>query len=270
MEKGTDMTPSEMKATLLFSDGSSSVELPVYKGMVGPGAIDIRKPCGQAGRFTCDPGSMSTASCNSKIIYIDGDRNELLCRGYTIGDLTSKCNLMEICYLLLKGELPNVRQRKEFSHMVISHTMAHGQMQSFLRGPHRDAHPMVVPTDLIGAMSAFYSDATSINDPCRREVSQIHLIAKPPTLVAMTYKYDIGQSFIYLQNSLSYMDNFIHMMSATPCEDCKMSPVLERTLDRAFILHIDHEQNVSTSTVHLTDSSGTNPIAAIAIGTACL
>jgi len=264
------MTPSEVKATLSFSDGSPSVELPIYKGTVGPDVIDIRKLYGQTGKFTYDPGFMSTASCNSKITYIDGDKGELLYRGYAIDDLASKCDFMEICYLLLKGELPNAKQKEEFNHVVTNHTMVHEQMQFFLRGFRRDAHPMAVLTGLVGAMSAFYPDAANINDPREREISQIRLIAKLPTLVAMAYKYNIGQPLIYPQNNLSYTGNFMRMMFATPCEDYKVNPVLEKALDRIFILHADHEQNASTSTVRLAGSSGTNPIAAIAAGIACL
>ncbi|WP_197337811.1 citrate synthase [Ralstonia solanacearum] len=264
------MTPSDVKATLSFSDGSPSVELPIYKGTVGPDVIDIRKLYGQTGKFTYDPGFMSTASCNSKITYIDGDKGELLYRGYAIDDLAGKCGFLEICYLLLKGELPNVKQKEEFNSTVMNHTMVHEQMQFFLRGFRRDAHPMAVLTGLVGAMSAFYPDAANINDPREREISQIRLIAKLPTLVAMAYKYNIGQPLIYPQNNLSYTGNFMRMMFATPCEDYKVNPVLERALDRIFILHADHEQNASTSTVRLAGSSGTNPIAAIAAGIACL
>jgi citrate synthase len=264
------MTPSEVKATLSFSDGSPSVELPIYKGTVGPDVIDIRKLYGQTGKFTYDPGFMSTASCNSKITYIDGDKGELLYRGYAIDDLASKCDFMEICYLLLKGELPNAKQKEEFNHVVTNHTMVHEQMQFFLRGFRRDAHPMAVLTGLVGAMSAFYPDAANINDPREREISQIRLIAKLPTLVAMAYKYNIGQPLIYPQNNLSYTGNFMRMMFATPCEDYKPNDVLVRAMDRIFILHADHEQNASTSTVRLCASSGTNPFAAIAAGVACL
>ncbi|MHA6913784.1 citrate synthase [Ralstonia pseudosolanacearum] len=264
------MTPSDVKATLSFSDGSPSVELPIYKGTVGPDVIDIRKLYGQTGKFTYDPGFMSTASCNSKITYIDGDKGELLYRGYAIDDLAGKCDFLEICYLLLKGELPNGKQKDEFNGTVMNHTMVHEQMQFFLRGFRRDAHPMAVLTGLVGAMSAFYPDAANINDPREREISQIRLIAKLPTLVAMAYKYNIGQPLIYPQNNLSYTGNFMRMMFATPCEEYKVNPVLERALDRIFILHADHEQNASTSTVRLAGSSGTNPIAAIAAGIACL
>ncbi|ALD91114.1 citrate synthase [Cupriavidus gilardii] len=264
------MTPSDVKATLSFSDGSPSVELPIYKGTVGPDVIDIRKLYGQTGKFTYDPGFMSTASCNSRITYIDGDKGELLYRGYPIEQLAEKCDFLEVCYLLLKGELPNAKQKEEFVGRVMNHTMVHEQMQFFMRGFRRDAHPMAVLTGLVGGMSAFYHDAMDINDPHQREISAIRLIAKMPTLVAMSYKYNIGQPYIYPQNDLSYTGNFMRMMFATPCAPFQVNPVLERALDRIFILHADHEQNASTSTVRLAGSSGTNPFAAIASGVACL
>jgi len=264
------MTPSDVKATLSFSDGSPSVELPIYKGTVGPDVIDIRKLYGQTGKFTYDPGFMSTASCNSRITYIDGDKGELLYRGYPIEQLAQKCDHLETCYLLLKGELPNARQKEEFVGRVMDHTMVHEQLQFFLRGFRRDAHPMAVLTGLVGAMSAFYHDAMDIDDPHQREISAVRLIAKMPTLVAMAYKYNIGQPYIYPQNDLSYSGNFMRMMFGTPCAPYNVNPVLERALDRIFILHADHEQNASTSTVRLAGSSGTNPFAAIAAGVACL
>jgi len=264
------MTPSDVKATLSFSDGSPSVELPIYKGTVGPDVIDIRKLYGQTGKFTYDPGFMSTASCNSKITYIDGDKGELLYRGYPIEQLAEKCDHLETCYLLLKGELPNAKQKEEFVGAVMNHTMVHEQLQFFLRGFRRDAHPMAVLTGLVGAMSAFYHDAMDIDDPHQREISAVRLIAKMPTLVAMAYKYNIGQPYIYPQNDLSYSGNFMRMMFGTPCAPYTVNPVLERALDRIFILHADHEQNASTSTVRLAGSSGTNPFAAIAAGVACL
>jgi len=264
------MTPSDVKATLSFSDGSPSVELPIYKGTVGPDVIDIRKLYGQTGKFTYDPGFMSTASCNSKITYIDGDKGELLYRGYPIEQLAGKCDHLETCYLLLKGELPNAKQKEDFVNTVMNHTMVHEQLQFFMRGFRRDAHPMAVLTGLVGGMSAFYHDAMDIDDPQQREISAIRLIAKMPTLVAMAYKYNIGQPYIYPQNDLSYSGNFLRMMFGTPCAPYHVNPVLERALDRIFILHADHEQNASTSTVRLCGSSGTNPFAAIAAGVACL
>ena len=264
------MIESDIKAKLSFSDGSPDIDLPIYKGTVGPDVIDIRKLYGQAGKFTYDSGFLSTASCNSKITYIDGDKGELLYRGYPIEELANKCDFLEVCHLLINGELPNAQGKKDFEDMVIHHTMVHEQMQFFLRGFRRDAHPMSVLTGLVGAMAAFYHDKIDYSDPYAREVAQIRLVAKMPTLVAMAYKYSIGQPFIYPDNSLSYTANFMRMMFATPCEQYKVNPVLVRALDRIFILHADHEQNASTSTVRLCGSSGTNPFAAISAGIACL
>jgi citrate synthase len=264
------MTPSDVKATLSFSDGSPSIALPLYKGTVGPDVIDIRKLYAQTGKFTYDPGFLSTAACNSQITYIDGDKGELLYRGYPIEQLAQNCDFLETCYLLLKGELPNVTQKDDFVKLVTNHTMVNEQMQFFLRGFRRDAHPMAVMTGLVGGLSAFYHDSTDITNPVHREISAIRLIAKMPTLVAMAYKYGIGQPYIYPKNSLGYSANFMRMMFATPCEDYEPNPVLVRAIDRIFILHADHEQNASTSTVRLCGSSGTNPFAAIAAGVACL
>ena len=258
------------KATLSFSNGAPSVDLPVYAGTIGPDVIDIRKLYAQTGMFTYDPGFLSTASCQSQITYIDGDKGELLYRGYPIEQLATHCDYLDTCYLLLKGELPNESQRNDFHKLVINHTMVNEQMQFFLRGFRRDAHPMAILTGLVGAMSAFYHDSTDINNPEHREIAAIRLIAKMPTLVAMAYKYKIGQPYMYPQNKLSYAGNFLRMMFGTPCEDYEVNPVLERALDRIFILHADHEQNASTSTVRLCASSGTNPFAAIAAGVACL
>ena len=249
------MTPSDIKATLSFSDGSPAIEMPIYKGTVGPDVIDIRKLYGQSGKFTYDPGFMSTASCNSQITFIDGDKN---------------CDFLETCYLLLNKELPNAEQKNKFENLVMHHTMVHEQMQFFLRGFRRDAHPMAVLTGLVGAMAAFYHDGLDYTDSTVRDIAQIRLIAKMPTLVAMSYKYSIGQPFIYPQNNLSYTANFMRMMFANPCEEYVVNEVLVRALDRIFILHADHEQNASTSTVRLAGSSGTNPFAAIAAGVACL
>ncbi|MEY4496098.1 MAG: type citrate synthase [Pseudomonadota bacterium] len=264
------MIESDIKAKLSFSDGTPDIDLPIYKGTIGPDVIDIRKLYGQTGKFTYDSGFLSTASCNSKITYIDGDKGELLYRGYPIEDLAHNCDFLEVCYLLLNGELPNAKQKKDFEEMVMHHTMVHEQMQFFLRGFRRDAHPMSVLTGLVGAMAAFYHDEIDYADPHAREVAQIRLIAKMPTLVAMAYKYSVGQPFIYPDNSLSYTANFMRMMFATPCEEYKVNPVLVRALDRIFTLHADHEQNASTSTVRLCGSSGTNPFAAISAGIACL
>ena len=264
------MTPSDVKATLSFSDGSPTMDLPIYKGTNGPDVIDIRKLYGQTGKFTYDPGFLSTASCNSTITYIDGDKGELLYRGYPIEQLAVNCDFLETCYLLLYGELPNVDQKKDFTSRVTNHTMVNEQMQFFLRGFRRDAHPMAVMTGLVGALSAFYHDSTDINNPEHREIAAIRLIAKMPTLVAMAYKYTVGQPYIYPKNELSYAGNFMRMMFATPCEEYKQNDVLVRAMDRIFTLHADHEQNASTSTVRLCGSSGTNPFAAIAAGVACL
>ncbi len=264
------MNASDNKATLSFSDGSQAVELPVYKGTLGPDVIDIRKLYAQTGMFTYDPGFMSTAACQSAITYIDGDKGELLYRGYPIEQLATNCDFLETCHLLLHGELPDAKQKSDFTDLVTHHTMVNDQMQYFLRGFRRDAHPMSIMTGLVGALSSFYHDSTDIHNPQHREISAIRLIAKMPTLVAMTYKYTIGQPYIYPDNSLSYAGNFLRMMYATPCEPYKVRPVLERALDRIFILHADHEQNASTSTVRLCGSSGTNPFAAIAAGVACL
>ena len=264
------MNESNIKAKLSFSDGSPDIDLPIYQGSVGPDVIDIRKLYGQTGKFTYDSGFLSTASCNSKITYIDGDKGELLYRGYPIEDLASKCDLLEVCFLLIHGNLPNKTQDSNFKEMIMHHTMVHEQMQFFLRGFRRDAHPMAVLTGLVGAMAAFYHDQIDYTDPKAREIAQIRLIAKMPTLVAMAYKYSVGQPFIYPDNNLSYTANFMRMMFATPCEEYKVNPVLVRALDRIFILHADHEQNASTSTVRLCGSSGTNPFAAISAGIACL
>jgi len=264
------MTPSDVKATLSFSDATPSMELPIYKGSVGPDVIDIRKLYAQTGKFTYDPGFLSTAACNSTITYIDGDKGELLYRGYPIEQLATQCDFLEVCYLLLNGELPNAEQKAAFVKLVTNHTMVSEQMQFFLRGFRRDAHPMAVMTGLVGGMSAFYHDSTDIHNPKHREISAIRLIAKMPTMVAMAYKYALGQPYIYPKNSLSYTANFTRMMFATPCEDYEPNDVVVRALDRIFILHADHEQNASTSTVRLCGSSGTNPFAAIAAGVACL
>ena len=264
------MKLADNKATLSFSNGTPSVDLPVYEGSVGPDVVDIRKLYAQTGMFTYDPGFLSTASCQSAITYIDGDKGELLYRGYPIEQLATNCDYLETCHLLLYGELPNKDQKLDFVSRVTTHTMVSEQMQFFLRGFRRDAHPMAIMTGLVGALSAFYHDSTDINNPDHRDISAIRLIAKMPTLVAMAYKYTVGQPYMYPKNDLSYSGNFLHMMFATPCEEYKVNPVLERALDRIFILHADHEQNASTSTVRLCGSSGTNPFAAIAAGVACL
>ncbi|AVP57458.1 citrate synthase [Pulveribacter suum] len=264
------MKLADNKATLSFSNGSPSVELPVYQGTIGPDVVDIRKLYAQTGMFTYDPGFLSTASCQSSITYIDGDKGELLYRGYPIEQLATKCDYLDTCYLLLNGELPGAGQRDDFHKLVLKHTMVNEQMQFFLRGFRRDAHPMAVLTGLVGALSAFYHDSTDINNPEHRHIAAIRLISKMPTLVAMAYKYGKGEPYMYPKNDLSYSGNFLRMMFGTPCEEYQVNPVIERAMDRIFILHADHEQNASTSTVRLCGSSGTNPFAAIAAGVACL
>jgi citrate synthase len=261
---------TDRTATLNFSDGSPAVTFPVLSGTVGPDVIDIRTLYGKTGKFTFDPGFLSTASCNSTITYIDGDKGELLYRGYPIEELATRCDFMEVCHLLLYGELPTPTQKAEFVGRITKHTMVNEQMQFFMRGFRRDAHPMAVMTGLVGALSAFYPDSINLHDANQRDISAIRLIAKLPTLVAMAYKYTVGQPYMYPRNDLSYAANFMRMMFATPCEDFKSNDVLVRAMDRIFILHADHEQNASTSTVRLCASSGTNPFAAIAAGVACL
>jgi citrate synthase len=260
----------QKKATLTFSDGTPSVEFPVYPASVGPDVIDIRKLYGQTGKFTFDPGFLSTASCESAITYIDGDAGELLYRGYPIEQIAEHCDYLETCYLLLNGELPNDKQLQEFTWSVMHHTMVHEQMTRFYQGFRRDAHPMAVLVGCVGAMSAFYHDSLDITDPQHRFISAIRLVAKLPTMVAMAYKYSIGQPFMYPKNDLSYTANFMRMMFGTPCEEYVPNPVLVKALDRILILHADHEQNASTSTVRLAGSSGANPFACIAAGIATL
>ncbi|WP_133645836.1 citrate synthase [Paraburkholderia flava] len=264
------MNDSTTHATLRFSDSDTTIDLPIYKGSLGPDVIDIRKLYAQTGKFTYDPGFMSTAACNSAITYIDGDKGELLYRGYPIDNLAQNADFLESCYLLLKGELPNAKQKAEFVDTVTKHTMVHEQMHIFFRGFRRDAHPMAILVAAVGALSAFYHDSLDINNPQHRDVSAIRMIAKLPTLVAMAYKYSIGQPFVYPRNELSYSANFMQMMFSTPAEDYKVNDVLVRALDRILILHADHEQNASTSTVRLAGSSGANPFACIAAGIACL
>jgi len=261
---------TQQKATLSFSDGTPPVEFPIYKGTIGPDVVDIRKLYGATGKFTFDPGFMSTAACESRITYIDGDQGELLYRGYPIEQLAVNCDYLETCYLLLNGDLPNLEQRKDFENRVLKHTMIHEQMTRFFQGFRRDAHPMAVLVGCVGALSAFYHDSLDIQNPEHRFVSAIRLIAKMPTLVAMAYKYSMGQPFMYPRNDLSYAGNFMRMMFGTPCEEYQVNPVLERALDRILILHADHEQNASTSTVRLAGSSGANPFACIAAGIATL
>ena len=259
----------DKKATLTLADGKS-LDFPVLSGSIGPEVIDIRTLYGKSGMFTYDPGFLSTASCNSSITYIDGDAGVLLYRGYPIEQLAQQCDVLETCYLRLDGELPDVAQKKTFVDTVTKHTMVHDQLSRFFTGFRRDAHPMAVLVGVVGALSAFYHDSLDIANPEHRKISAFRLIAKLPTIVAMAYKYNIGQPFVYPRNDLSYSANFMRMMFAVPAEEYKVNPVLVRALDRILILHADHEQNASTSTVRLSGSSGANPFACIAAGIACL
>ena len=259
---------TERKATLHL-DGKE-YNLPVMSPVSGPDVLDIRKLYDEADVFTFDPGFTSTASCKSAITYIDGDKGELLYRGYPIEQLAKESSHLETCYLLLYGELPTKAQLEDFTGRVTKHTMVHEQMHNFFRGFRRDAHPMATMVGVVGAMSAFYHDSLDINDPWQREVSAIRMIAKLPTIAAMAYKYSVGQPFVYPKNSLSYAGNFLHMCFAVPAEDYVVNPILEKAMDRIMMLHADHEQNASTSTVRLAGSSGANPFACIAAGIACL
>jgi len=257
------------KATLTYDDGKT-LEMPVYAGSIGPDVIDIRALYGKTGKFTFDPGFLSTASCSSKITYIDGDAGVLMYRGYPIEQLAQHCDFLEVCYLLLKGELPKVQEKKSFDGLVTKHTMVHEQLARLYQGFRRDAHPMAVMVGVVGALSAFYHDSLDINNPEHREISAFRLIAKLPTIVAMAYKYNMGQPFMYPKNKLDYTSNFMRMMFGVPAEEYEVNPVLVRALDRILILHADHEQNASTSTVRLAGSSGANPFACISSGIACL
>jgi len=259
---------TEKSATVTLGD--KQVELPVREGTIGPSVVDIGTLYKHTGSFTYDPGFTSTASCESKITYIDGDEGVLLHRGFPIEQLAEQGDFLETCYLLLYGELPTAAQKKDFDTRVTRHTMIHEQMQFFFRGFRRDAHPMSVLVGTVGALASFYHDSLDINDAKQREISAIRLIAKLPTLVAMAYKYNVGQPFMYPRNDLSYSANFMYMMFGNPCEEYKVNDVLVRALDRILILHADHEQNASTSTVRLAGSSGANPFACIAAGIACL
>ena len=247
-----------------------NIDLPVLSPTVGPDCVDIRKLYGQGGVFTFDPGFTSTAACESAITYIDGDVGQLWYRGYPIEQLAEKSHYLEVCYLLLNGELPNREQMEKFETLITRHTMVHEQMHYFFRGFRRDSHPMATMVGVVGAMSAFYHDSTDINDPVQREVASHRLIAKLPTIAAMAYKYSIGQPFVYPKNELDYASNFLHMCFSVPAEPYHVDPALARAMDRIFTLHADHEQNASTSTVRLAGSSGANPFACIAAGIACL
>jgi citrate synthase len=261
----------QRKAILSYSDGGRDpVEFPILPGTMGPDVIDIRTLHAKTGAFTYDPGFLSTAACTSTITYIDGDKGVLLYRGYPIEQLAQRCDFLEVCYLILNGELPNKEQKEKFDTLIKRHTMVHEQLARFYSGFRRDAHPMAVMVGVVGALSAFYHEAMDISDAAHRELSACRLIAKVPTIAAMCYKYNLGQPFMYPRNALNYVENFFHMMFSTPAGDYKLNPVLVRALDRILILHADHEQNASTSTVRLAGSSGANPFACISAGIACL
>ncbi len=261
--------PKDASAAKLESDGND-YNLNVHGGSIGPSVIDVSGLYGSSGQFTYDPGFTSTASCKSSITYIDGEEGILLHRGYPIEQLAEKGNFIETCYLLMHGELPNNDELQEFEQAITMHTMVHEQLQKFYSGFWRDAHPMAIMVGVVGALSAFYHDSTDINDPEQRKIASRRLIAKIPTIAAMAYKYHIGQPFAYPQNNLSYAANFLHMCFSVPSEQREVNPILARAMDRIFILHADHEQNASTSTVRLAGSSGANPFACIAAGIACL
>ncbi|MGD8326195.1 MAG: citrate synthase [Sphingomonadales bacterium] len=256
--------------TAKLTHGDKVLDLPVLEGSVGPRVVDVRTLYRDTGMFTYDPGFTSTASCESKITYIDGEQGVLLYRGYPIDQLAEESDFMEVCHLLLFGELPTEAEKEKFIHDITYHTMIHEQLKTFFNGFRRDAHPMAIMVGVVGALAAFYHDSTDINDPRQRLVASYRLIAKMPTIAAMAYKYSIGQPFVYPRNDLSYAANFLHMTFGVPCEEYVVSPVLEKAMDRIFTLHADHEQNASTSTVRLAGSSGANPFACIAAGIACL
>lgn len=266
----SDTNTPEKNYTLTHDESGKSVKLPILSGTVGPDVIDVRKLYAQTGNFTFDPSYTSTASCKSRITYIDGDEGILMHRGYNIKELARKSTFMEVCYLLLNGDLPNQTQLDDFNKNITYHTMVHDQMNYFFRGFRRDAHPMAVMVGVVGALAAFYHDSLDIHDPKQREISAHRLIAKVPTIAAMAYKYSIGQPFMYPRNDLSYPENFLYQCFAVPAEPYKVSPVLAKAMDRILILHADHEQNASTSTVRIAGSSQANPFACIAAGIACL
>jgi len=261
---------NERTFTLTDNQSGESWDLPVMHGSLGPDVIDVRKLYAQTGCFTYDPGFTSTGSCESKITFIDGDEGVLLYRGYPIEQLAESSDFMEVCYLLLYGNLPTAPEKHKFEHDITYHTMVHEQMQTFLRGFRRDAHPMAVMCGMVGALSAFYHDSLDISDPKHRMVSSYRMIAKMPTIAALAFKYNLGQPYVYPKNKLRYAENFLHMMFSNPCEEYEIDPVLARAMDVILILHADHEQNASTSTVRLSGSSGANPFACISAGIASL
>ena len=266
------MNSKSNKKTFTLTDNSSGeqIQLPVMEGTVGPRVIDVRRLYAETGCFTYDPGYTSTGSCESRITYIDGEEGVLLYRGYPIQDLATNCDYPEVCYLLLYGDLPTQEQQSKFEHDITYHTMLHEQLNTFYRGFRRDSHPMAIMCGVVGALSAFYHDSLDISDPRHRMVASYRMIAKIPTIAAQAYKYSIGQPFVYPRNDLKYSENFLYMMFAHPAEDYQANPILARAMDRILILHADHEQNASTSTVRLAGSSGANPFACIAAGIASL
>ena len=263
---------AEASMSVAFEDEGKRkvIDLPLMEGVLGPKVLDVRKLYTDHGYFTYDPSFSSTASCESKITYIDGDEGVLLHRGYPIQQLAAQSDFMEVCFLLLHGELPSSKEKERFVRSITHHTLVHEQLIHFYRGFRRDAHPMAIMVGVVGALSAFYHDSLDISDPAQREIAVHRMIAKMPTIAAMAYRYSIGMPFNYPQNHLSYAANFLHMMFAMPSEPCRVSPVMEKAMDRIFILHADHEQNASTSTVRLASSSGANPFACVAAGIACL
>lgn len=263
------MATKPTKATISFDNDKAPVELPILSGTLGNDVIDIRT-LGKHGIYTYDPGFLSTGSCSSDITFINGEKGLLYHRGYPIEQLAENCTFLEVAHLLIKGELPNLDERKKWSYAIERHTMLHDQMDNVFRGFRRDAHPMAVMVSVVGAMAAFYPENTNVSDPTLREIAAIRLLAKAPTIAAWSYKFTVGEPFIYPQNKLSYAENFLHMMFATPCEDYVVSPILAKAFERILILHADHEQNASTSTVRLVGSSGANPFACIAAGIASL
>jgi citrate synthase len=263
------MSKKPTKATITFDNDSAPIDLPVLSGSLGNDVIDIRS-LGKHGVFTYDPGFMSTAACQSNITFIDGEQGLLYYRGYPIEQLAEHCDFLEVSYLLMHGELPNTAQKEEFTQLIGKHTMLHDQLSNVFRGFRRDAHPMAVMIGVVGSMSAFYFDAMDVYNPQHREISAYRLLAKVPTIAAWSYKYNLGQPFMYPKNKLNYAENFMHMMFATPCDDYEPNPVLAKAFEKILILHADHEQNASTSTVRLVGSSGANPFASISAGIASL
>ena len=272
MSRGEEATAGGVRNTVTMTDNRTgrSWELPVMTGSLGPDVVDVRRFYAETGMFTYDPGFTSTSACESSITFIDGDEGVLLHRGYPIEQLAEQSDFMEVCYLLLNGELPSAQEKSKFEKGITYHTMLHEQLTYFYRGFRRDAHPMAIMVGIVGALSAFYHDSTDISDPHQRLVASYRLIAKMPTIAAMAYKFSVGQPFVYPRNDLKYAENFLYMLFSVPAEDYKVNPVLARAMDRIFILHADHEQNASTSTVRISGSSAANPFACVAAGIASL